>query len=62
MENTDHVLIVDDDRGIRELLATYLEKNGMRVVAIEEREYVCGRLPTEIWEITAEEWKMHRSR
>jgi two-component system OmpR family response regulator len=31
MENTDHVLIVDDDRGIRELLATYLEKNGLRV-------------------------------
>jgi CheY-like chemotaxis protein len=31
MENTDHVLIVDDDRGIRELLAGYLEKNGMRV-------------------------------
>ena len=31
MENTDHVLIVDDDRGIRELIATYLEKNGMRV-------------------------------
>ncbi|PNE58929.1 DNA-binding response regulator [Paraburkholderia fungorum] len=31
MENPDHVLIVDDDRGIRELLATYLEKNGMRV-------------------------------
>jgi two-component system OmpR family response regulator len=26
----DHVLIVDDDRGIRELLATYLEKEGMR--------------------------------
>ena len=31
MENIDHVLIVDDDRGIRELIATYLEKNGMRV-------------------------------
>ena len=31
MENPDHVLIVDDDRGIRELLAGYLEKNGMRV-------------------------------
>src|ERR1700759_4453591 len=31
MESTDHVLIVDDDRGIRELLSTYLEKNGMRV-------------------------------
>lgn len=31
IENPDHMLIVDDDRGIRELLATYLEKNGMRV-------------------------------
>jgi two-component system OmpR family response regulator len=30
MEESDHVLIVDDDRGIRELLATYLEKHGMR--------------------------------
>jgi two-component system OmpR family response regulator len=31
MDTTDHVLIVDDDRGIRELIAAYLEKNGMRV-------------------------------
>jgi len=31
METTDHVLIVDDDRGIRELLAPHLKKNGMRV-------------------------------
>jgi two-component system OmpR family response regulator len=30
MENNDHVLIVDDDREIRELLASYLEKNGVR--------------------------------
>jgi two-component system OmpR family response regulator len=30
MEDIDHVLIVDDDRAIRELLATYLEKNGIR--------------------------------
>jgi RimJ/RimL family protein N-acetyltransferase len=36
------------------------EKNGMRVVAVEEREYVCGRLLTEIWEITAEERRMWR--
>jgi two-component system OmpR family response regulator len=27
----DHILIVDDDREIRELLATYLEKNGLKV-------------------------------
>ena len=26
------------------------------VVATEERDYVCGRLLAEIWEITAEEW------
>jgi two-component system, OmpR family, response regulator len=31
MEKTDHVLIVDDDRAIRELVAAYLEKSGMRV-------------------------------
>ncbi|MFM0075939.1 response regulator [Paraburkholderia sediminicola] len=31
MDTTDHILIVDDDRGIRELIAGYLEKSGMRV-------------------------------
>jgi RimJ/RimL family protein N-acetyltransferase len=36
------------------------EKNGMRVVAVEERDYVSGRLPTEIWEITADEWNARR--
>lgn len=30
MEHTDHVLIVDDDREIRELVSTYLKKNGLR--------------------------------
>jgi [ribosomal protein S5]-alanine N-acetyltransferase len=33
------------------------ERQGMRVVAMEERDYVCGRLPSEIWEITAAEWR-----
>jgi hypothetical protein len=33
------------------------EKQGMRVVATEERDDVSGRMLTEIWEITAEEWK-----
>lgn len=27
----EHILIVDDDREIRELLGAYLEKNGLRV-------------------------------
>ena len=32
------------------------KKTGMRMVGTEESEYVSGRLLTEIWEITAEEW------
>lgn len=31
-------------------------KQGMRVAGVEERDYVCGRLPAEVWEITADEW------
>lgn len=37
------------------------EKQGMRVVAVKDGEYVSGRLPTEIWEITAEEWRQRRA-
>lgn len=36
------------------------EKQGMRIVGYEERDYVCGRMLTEIWEITAEEWRARR--
>lgn len=36
------------------------EKQGMRVIATEERDYVSGRLPGEVWEITAEEWHERR--
>jgi two-component system OmpR family response regulator len=31
MDKPDHVLIVDEDRGAREFVAAYLQKNGMRV-------------------------------
>ncbi|EHK63577.1 GNAT family N-acetyltransferase [Achromobacter arsenitoxydans] len=31
-------------------------RSGMRLVRVEERDYVSGRLPSEIWEITREEW------
>lgn len=37
------------------------EKSGMRVIATGERDFVCGRLPAEQWEITAEMWRRHRS-
>jgi len=33
------------------------EKQGMHIVGVEERDFVCGRLNSEIWEITADEWR-----
>jgi RimJ/RimL family protein N-acetyltransferase len=33
------------------------EKQGMRKVGETESDYVSGRLPSEIWEITAGEWR-----
>ena len=33
MEHIDHVLVVDDDREIRELVSSYLTKNGLRATA-----------------------------
>ena len=33
------------------------QKQGMRLVSVGESDYVCGRLPSEIWEITDEEWR-----
>lgn len=37
------------------------ERSGMRVIRLEERSYVCGRLPAEVWEITADEWRSRRT-
>lgn len=31
MEKIDHILVVDDDRGLREVVTTYLERSGMLV-------------------------------
>jgi [ribosomal protein S5]-alanine N-acetyltransferase len=37
------------------------EKNGMRVVGSGEHEFAGGRFPSEMWEITAREWRTRRS-
>jgi len=37
------------------------EKMGMRVIETRENDYVSGRLPTEVWEITRDEWHAWRS-
>ena len=36
------------------------EKQGMRLVRTEERDFVSGRYLAEIWEITADEWNARR--
>ena len=36
MEQMPHILVVDDDREIRDLLARFLEKHQMRVVAVRD--------------------------
>jgi [ribosomal protein S5]-alanine N-acetyltransferase len=36
------------------------EKTGMRVIGTEERDYVSGKYLSEIWEITADEWREKR--
>ena len=38
------------------------EKIGRRVVEMKESEYVSGSLPTEVWEITADERRQQRAR
>jgi len=38
------------------------EKTGMRLVETGEAGYVCGRLPSETWEITRDEWRAWRAR
>lgn len=42
MERIDHILVVDDDRDIRELIVDYLEKSGYRASA-RRTEKPCGR-------------------
>ena len=38
------------------------EKQGMRIVWSGEREYVSGKLISEVWEITAQEWRARKKR
>jgi ribosomal-protein-alanine N-acetyltransferase len=37
------------------------EKQGMRVISTGDSDYVSGRLPSETWEITVEEWRARKS-
>jgi ribosomal-protein-alanine N-acetyltransferase len=37
------------------------EKTGMRVIATEQQNFIGGTLPSEVWEITAEEWRQQKN-
>jgi RimJ/RimL family protein N-acetyltransferase len=37
-------------------------REGMRLVSTEERDFVSGRLPAELWELRADGWRARRSR
>ena len=37
------------------------ERAGMRLIETTEWDYVSGRLPTEVWEITRDEWRQRRA-
>jgi len=37
------------------------QRQGMRIISTGESDYVSGRLPSEIWEITAEDWRARKS-
>jgi DNA-binding response OmpR family regulator len=44
MDHVDHILIVDDDREIRELVSEYLTRNGLRVTAAADGRQMRGFL------------------
>jgi two-component system, OmpR family, response regulator len=46
MEQTPHILVVDDDREIRELLARFLERHQMRVTAVRDAREARRAWPT----------------
>lgn len=45
MDSAPHILVVDDDREIRELLARFLEKHGMRVTTARDARDARRALP-----------------
>lgn len=47
MDHIDHILVVDDDREIRELVSTYLKKNGFRATVAADGRQMRSILETE---------------
>ncbi|MCV9962691.1 response regulator [Pararhizobium sp. BT-229] len=47
MDHVDHILIVDDDREIRELVSSYLKKNGLRATVVADGRHMRSFLETD---------------
>ena len=47
MDHVDHILIVDDDREIRELVSGYLKKNGLRATSVPDGRQIRAFLETD---------------
>ena len=47
MDQIDHVLVVDDDRQIRDLVSSYLKKNGLRVTVVADGRQMRSFLETD---------------
>jgi two-component system OmpR family response regulator len=47
MDHIDHVLVVDDDREIRDLVSSYLKKNGLRVTTAADGRQMRSFLETD---------------
>jgi len=46
MDHIDHILVVDDDREIRQMVADYLQKNGLRVTTVGDGREMRAALET----------------
>jgi len=46
MDHVDHILVVDDDRDIRQMVADYLQKSGLRVTTVADGREMRAALET----------------
>jgi two-component system OmpR family response regulator len=51
METLDHVLVVDDDREIRQMVADYLQKNGLRATTAADGREMRALLDTHAFDL-----------
>jgi len=51
MEHVDHILVVDDDHGIRTGIVDYLRKNGLRATPASDGREMFAQLDTSAFDL-----------